>query len=112
MPSTIIRFAAGRQTYSEAEQAMCFLAGANAIFTGEAMLTTPCALSFYILISRFFAHVQTLTESCTGLNLRYISTHSQFAGSPWDEVSLVFLLLHSAPPLNTTFPHPLLRIKQ
>ncbi|KAF9511156.1 hypothetical protein BS47DRAFT_1383574 [Hydnum rufescens UP504] len=43
MPSTIIRLAAGRQTYSEAEQAMCFLAGANAIFTGEAMLTTPCS---------------------------------------------------------------------
>ena len=42
LPSTIIRLAAGRQTLNEAEQAMCFLAGANAIFTGEEMLTTPC----------------------------------------------------------------------
>ncbi|KAJ3536205.1 hypothetical protein NMY22_g6139 [Coprinellus aureogranulatus] len=43
MPSTIIRLAAGRQTLSESEQAMCFMAGANAVFTGEQMLTTPCS---------------------------------------------------------------------
>jgi len=43
LPTTIIRLAAGRQTLSEAEQAMCFMAGANAVFTGEEMLTTPCS---------------------------------------------------------------------
>jgi len=43
LPQTIIRLSAGRQTLSETEQAMCFLAGANAIFTGDAMLTTPCS---------------------------------------------------------------------
>ncbi|OCB85228.1 biotin synthase [Sanghuangporus baumii] len=43
LPSTIIRLAAGRQTLSEAEQAMCFMSGANAVFTGEKMLTTPCS---------------------------------------------------------------------
>ncbi|KDQ54759.1 hypothetical protein JAAARDRAFT_37859 [Jaapia argillacea MUCL 33604] len=43
LPATIIRLAAGRQTLSENEQAMCFLAGANAVFTGEQMLTTPCS---------------------------------------------------------------------
>ena len=42
LPGTIIRLAAGRQTLDESEQAMCFLAGANAVFTGEQMLTTPC----------------------------------------------------------------------
>ncbi|GME25837.1 biotin synthase [Neofusicoccum parvum] len=42
MPSTIIRIAAGRKTMSEEKQAMCFMAGANAIFTGEKMLTTEC----------------------------------------------------------------------
>ncbi|WYZ35969.1 hypothetical protein EsH8_X_000616 [Colletotrichum jinshuiense] len=42
MPSTIIRIAAGRKTMSEEKQAMCFMAGANAIFTGEKMLTTDC----------------------------------------------------------------------
>ena len=49
LPSTIIRLAAGRQTLSESEQAMCFLAGANAIFTGEEMLTTPCKQPPHIL---------------------------------------------------------------
>ncbi|KAI0307544.1 biotin synthase [Multifurca ochricompacta] len=43
LPTTIIRLAAGRQTLSENEQAMCFMAGANAVFTGEQMLTTPCS---------------------------------------------------------------------
>lgn len=43
LPTTIIRLAAGRNTLSEPEQAMCFMAGANAVFTGEQMLTTPCS---------------------------------------------------------------------
>ncbi|EIM92685.1 biotin synthase BioB [Stereum hirsutum FP-91666 SS1] len=43
LPKTIIRLAAGRQTFNESEQAMCFMAGANAVFTGEQMLTTPCS---------------------------------------------------------------------
>ncbi|KAK3293151.1 uncharacterized protein B0H64DRAFT_206849 [Chaetomium fimeti] len=42
MPATIIRIAAGRKTMAEDQQAMCFMAGANAIFTGEKMLTTEC----------------------------------------------------------------------
>lgn len=41
LPTSIIRMAAGRQLFSESEQAMCFMAGANAIFTGHRMLTTP-----------------------------------------------------------------------
>ncbi|OAX44871.1 biotin synthase BioB [Rhizopogon vinicolor AM-OR11-026] len=43
LPGTIIRLAAGRNTLSESEQVMCFMAGANAVFTGEQMLTTPCS---------------------------------------------------------------------
>ncbi|CAE6470500.1 unnamed protein product [Rhizoctonia solani] len=43
MPSTIIRLSAGRHKFTEAEQVMCFMAGANAVFTGEKMLTTPCS---------------------------------------------------------------------
>ncbi|KAK8054440.1 biotin synthase [Apiospora phragmitis] len=42
MPATIVRIAAGRKTMAEEKQALCFLAGANAIFTGEKMLTTEC----------------------------------------------------------------------
>lgn len=48
MPATIIRLAAGRNTMPESEQILCFMAGANAVFTGEQMLTTPCELDrFY-----------------------------------------------------------------
>ncbi|KAH7089175.1 hypothetical protein FB567DRAFT_440217 [Paraphoma chrysanthemicola] len=42
MPKTIIRLAAGRHTMREEKQILCFQAGANAIFTGEKMLTTAC----------------------------------------------------------------------
>lgn len=42
MPKTIIRIAAGRTTMTEEQQVLCFMAGANAIFTGEKMLTTDC----------------------------------------------------------------------
>ena len=42
LPRTIIRIAAGRTTLSEEQQVLCFMAGANAIFTGEKMLTTEC----------------------------------------------------------------------
>jgi len=42
MPKTIVRLAAGRKGMPEEKQALCFLAGANAIFTGEKMLTTEC----------------------------------------------------------------------
>ncbi|KAF8740675.1 hypothetical protein AX14_007806 [Amanita brunnescens Koide BX004] len=43
LPTTIIRLAAGRNMLNESDQAMCFMAGANAVFTGEKMLTTPCS---------------------------------------------------------------------
>jgi biotin synthase len=42
MPKTIIRLAAGRHTMREEKQVQCFQAGANAVFTGEKMLTTAC----------------------------------------------------------------------
>lgn len=43
MPTTVIRLAAGRINLTESQQMLCFMAGANAIFTGEKMLTTPCS---------------------------------------------------------------------
>jgi len=42
LPATIIRLAAGRNTMTEEKQMMCFFSGANAVFTGEKMLTTAC----------------------------------------------------------------------
>jgi biotin synthase len=41
MPRSTVRLSAGRRELSEAEQALCFLAGANSIFVGEKLLTTP-----------------------------------------------------------------------
>lgn len=41
MPQAVIRLSAGRQRMSSSDQALCFLAGANSIFTGEKLLTTP-----------------------------------------------------------------------
>lgn len=41
MPATMVRLSAGRLEMSVAEQTLCFMAGANSIFTGEKLLTTP-----------------------------------------------------------------------
>ena len=41
MPNAMVRLSAGRSRMSAEQQAMCFLAGANSIFTGEKLLTTP-----------------------------------------------------------------------
>ncbi|GBQ04861.1 biotin synthase BioB [Saccharibacter floricola] len=41
MPASHVRLAAGRENMSEAAHALCFLAGANSIFWGEKLLTTP-----------------------------------------------------------------------
>jgi biotin synthase len=41
MPKTMVRLSAGRTEMTIAEQALCFMAGANSIFSGEKLLTTP-----------------------------------------------------------------------
>ena len=41
MPATMVRLSAGRAEMSIAEQALCFMAGANPIFAGDKLLTTP-----------------------------------------------------------------------
>ena len=41
MPSSHVRLSAGREQMSEQTQAMCFMAGANSIFYGCKLLTTP-----------------------------------------------------------------------
>ena len=43
MPQSMVRLSAGRESMSEMTQAMCFLAGANSIFTGDKLLTAPNA---------------------------------------------------------------------
>ena len=41
MPQSLVRLSAGREQMDEPLQALCFLAGANSIFYGEKLLTTP-----------------------------------------------------------------------
>ncbi len=41
MPAAMVRLSAGRAEMSIAEQALCFMAGANSIFSGDKLLTTP-----------------------------------------------------------------------
>jgi biotin synthase len=41
MPASRVRLAAGRKQMSREAVTLCFLAGANSIFTGEKLLTTP-----------------------------------------------------------------------
>jgi biotin synthase len=41
MPKSMVRLSAGRETMSDEGQALAFLAGANSIFYGPRLLTTP-----------------------------------------------------------------------
>jgi len=41
MPQAMVRLSAGRVHMTETDQALCFLAGANSIFAGDKLLTTP-----------------------------------------------------------------------
>jgi biotin synthase len=41
MPKSMVRLSAGRESMSDETQALCFLAGANSIFYGPRLLTTP-----------------------------------------------------------------------
>ena len=43
MPDSMVRLSAGRESMSDAAQALCFLAGANSIFTGDKLLTAANA---------------------------------------------------------------------
>jgi biotin synthase len=41
MPASMVRLSAGREEMSDEAQALCLLAGANSIFYGPKLLTTP-----------------------------------------------------------------------
>jgi biotin synthase len=41
MPKSFVRLAAGRLSMSDEAQTLCFLAGANSVFLGDKLLTTP-----------------------------------------------------------------------
>ncbi|MBS4168344.1 hypothetical protein [Parachlamydia sp. AcF125] len=41
IPQARVRLSTGRLPLSDAEQALCFMAGANSVFIGDKLLTTP-----------------------------------------------------------------------
>jgi len=41
MPQSVVRISAGRTEMTASDQALCFMAGANSLFIGEKLLTTP-----------------------------------------------------------------------
>ena len=41
MPRSQVRLSAGRLSLTDEAQALCFLAGANSVFLGDRLLTTP-----------------------------------------------------------------------
>ena len=43
MPHSYIRLSAGRESLSDSDQALAFMAGANSLFSGDKLLTTPNA---------------------------------------------------------------------
>lgn len=47
MPHSMVRLSAGREAMSDEIQALCFLAGANSIFYGPKLLTTPNPVADY-----------------------------------------------------------------
>jgi biotin synthase len=72
MPSAMVRLSAGRQQMDDAVQALCFMAGANSIFYGDALLTTsnPQADADRQLFARLGIQPQsagqlTSKEACT-----------------------------------------------
>jgi biotin synthase len=60
MPASMVRLAAGRMSMSDEAQALCFLAGANSIFIGEKLLTTPNpdVQNDYSLLGRLGMHLR------------------------------------------------------
>jgi biotin synthase len=41
MPESYVRLSAGRLSLSDEAQVLCFMAGANSVFLGDRLLTTP-----------------------------------------------------------------------
>jgi biotin synthase len=61
MPKAMVRLSAGRVRMNLEEQALCFMAGANSIFAGDKLLTTPNP--GFIQDQEMFQHLQLIPRS-------------------------------------------------
>jgi biotin synthase len=64
MPCAMVRLSAGREQMNEGIQALCFLAGANSIFYGDTLLTTPNpqATADRALLARLGIHAEAAPD--------------------------------------------------
>lgn len=69
MPASVVRLSAGREAMSDEMQALCFMVGANSIFYGEKLLTTPNpdASHDQALFRKLGLHPMALAGTQTGL---------------------------------------------
>jgi len=65
MPASYVRLSAGRMGLSDEAQALCFLAGANSVFLGDRLLTTPnpSADADHHLMDRLGLHLQPIPST-------------------------------------------------
>jgi biotin synthase len=65
LPTSLVRLSAGRESMPDYLQALCFLAGANSIFYGEKLLTTPNpgADSDHVLFEKLGLHPMPAEET-------------------------------------------------
>jgi biotin synthase len=65
MPRSYVRLSAGRLSLSDEAQALCFLAGANSVFLGDRLLTTPnpAARADQSLFDRLGLRLQVRTDA-------------------------------------------------
>jgi biotin synthase len=77
MPLSMVRLSAGRESMSEATQALCFMAGANSIFTGDKLLTAPNAGDHAdsAMLSRLGMKAMTSEEPLRSANGRACAMH-------------------------------------
>jgi biotin synthase len=68
MPESVVRLSAGRHAMSDEMQALCFLAGANSIFTGDVLLTTgnPGRDKDAELLAKLGLRAARLSDDATG----------------------------------------------
>jgi biotin synthase len=68
MPRAMVRLSAGREQMNEGIQALCFLAGANSIFYGDTLLTTPNpqAAADRALLARLGIHAEAAPDLAAG----------------------------------------------
>ena len=68
MPRSYVRLSAGRLSLSDEAQALCFLAGANSVFLGDRLLTTPNPTADVdrVLFDKLGIRLQTAYEPAAG----------------------------------------------